>query len=183
MNAREVTAFKCGECDTTYTLKVAANLCCMPKECACGVTIQKTRWRCEKCKDHADKLKWECAERKPLPKDGWLYSERYDRYFDGVDEILDGGCGDEIERGDLLSLSEFAREYQIYICEPKIPASLNLHEEFEDFYHEDDELPGDWEAAEKVIEDWIASVPANQWPLYPTEIAWNGEYLSEVEQP
>jgi hypothetical protein len=41
---------------------------------------------------------------------------------------------------------------------------------------EDQELPGDWEAVEKAIEDWINSVPADKWPQYPTKIAWNGQY-------
>jgi len=131
-------------------------------------------------KNHADRLKWESAESRPATCDELLYSDRADKYIHNCDieEFLESLNIEEEEYQELLKLPriEISRQYRIYICKPKIPASLNLHEEYEDSCFEDQELPGDWQAAEKAIDDWIASVPANQWPQYPTRLAWNGEY-------
>jgi hypothetical protein len=129
----------------------------MPKECACGASIPKTRWRCEKCEDHADKLKWECAERKPVGYDGWLYSNLEDTYFQEHEEFIEELDVEEKEFDELMALplSEFARKYQVYLCKPHKPNPFNLHDDYDDFCFEDHELPGLWLHAEQSVNDWM----------------------------
>lgn len=175
MNAKPITAYQCGECTATYVLQISADKCCQPKQCACGNAILKTQWRCNTCKDSDDRLKWECAERGAVLKDGWLYSQTYDRYFQGADEVLD-----DIEDWNLNTpLEEFARRYQVYICKPHKPKPINLHEHFDEHHHEDDELPRNWQQAENEVNDWIKSVPDRAWPQVPSKIAWNGESAND----
>jgi hypothetical protein len=179
MNAREFTVYQCGECEAAYKTIESAENCCKPSLCACGATILKTQWRCDKCKDHADKLKWECAERKPCPKDGWLYSKVEDKYFQDHGEFLEEMQDiDSIKLDELMALpaAEFAREYQVYICKTYKPQPFDMSDHFQDFCFEDHELPGLWLHADQSVNDWIASVPDNDWPQVSSAIAWNGEY-------
>lgn len=175
MNAKEITVYQCSECDAAYKTIESANLCCQPSLCACGATISKTQWRCDTCKSQDDRLKWECAERGALHKDGWLCSDG--EYFQEPEDFIEGLDIEEEEFDELMALPlpEFAREYQVYLCKPHKPTPINLHEHYEDFCFEDDELPGNWQQAENEVNDWIYSVPDNEWPQVSSVVAWNGE--------
>jgi hypothetical protein len=180
---KEITAYQC-TCGKSYTTKSVALTCCTEKHCDCGAKIDKTQWQCKKCKDGADQLKWECAERRSATCDEVLYSEQLGNFIQyDIECFIDGLNLEEEEYQELSKLpySEVARKFRIYICESKIPKPLNLNEEYEDFCFEDQELPGDWELAEEAIENWINSVPANMWPQYPTKIAWNGAIAEDEE--
>jgi hypothetical protein len=179
---KEITAYQC-TCGKSYTTKSVALTCCAEKHCDCGAKIDKNQWRCGKCKDDANRLKWECAERRSVICDELLYSEQLDKYIEyDIEDFLDGLDVEEKEYQELIKLPhvELAKRFQIYICKPKIPSPLNLNEEYEDFCFEDQELPGNWELAEEAIENWINSVPANMWPQYPTKIAWSGELRAKL---
>jgi hypothetical protein len=180
MNSKPITAYQCGACSATYTAKVVADLCCMPKDCACGATIPKTRWRCEKCETHANKLKWECADRKPCPKDGWLYSALADEYFQEPEDFMLSREFDEQEIEELVVLldnfPEFARRHQVYLCKAHKPEPINLNEHFEEYCFEDQPLPDGWEFCEEVIKNWIEDQEVWAWPQMSSAIAWNGEY-------
>jgi hypothetical protein len=130
-------------------------------------------------KDHADKLKWECAERKPCPKDGWFYSDG--EYFQDHGEFIEGFDIDSIKLDELMALpaAEFARIYQVYICKPHKPGLFDLNDYYEDHCFEDHELPGNWQQANDAVNDWIKSVPDNEWPQMSSAIAWNGEYADD----
>jgi hypothetical protein len=184
MNSKQITAYQCGECQAVYWLHDFAKTCCQPKQCKCGATIPKTRWRCDACKDHDDKLKWECAERKPVLKDGWLYSATNDEYFRDIEDFMLSREFKEQEIRKLVSMldnpSEFARKYQVYLCKPYKPRPFDISDHYQDYCFEDHELPGLWLHAEQSVNDWIASVPDNDWPQMMSAIAWNGQYLSEV---
>lgn len=179
---KEITAYQCNECGKAYMTRNAAELCCKPKECACGASIEKDQWRCDTCKEHAAQLKWECAERKPLQNYGWLYSNFVDEYFQDHEEFIEGLDIEEEEFDELMALSasEFARRFQVYICKPHKPNPFTIHDKYDDFCFEDHELPGLWLHAEQSVNDWIASVPDNDWPQIQSAIAWSGQYLTEV---
>ena len=135
-------------------------------------------------KDHAAQMKWECAERKPLQKDGWLYSNLADKYFQEHEEFIEELDVEEEEFDGLmaLSLDEFARQYQVFLCKPYKPRPFDISDHYQDYCFEDHELPRLWLHAEQSVNDWIASVPDNDWPQMMSAIAWNGEYLTEVAQ-
>jgi hypothetical protein len=175
MNAKETKSWQCGECSVTYTLKVVANLCCMPKDCACGATISKTRWRCDTCKYRDGKFQWECAERKPMQKGGWLYSDG--EYFQEPEDFIEGLDIEQEEFDELMALSsvEFARQYQVYLCKPYKPEPIDLNDHYQDFCFEDQPLPDGWEFCEEVIRNWIEDQNDWAWPQVETAIAWNGE--------
>jgi hypothetical protein len=133
-------------------------------------------------KDHAAQLKWECAERKPCPKDGWLYSKVEDKSFQDHGEFLEEMQDiDSIKLDELMALpaAEFARKYQVYLCKAHKPGLFDLNDYYEDHCFEDHELPGNWQQANDAVNDWIASVPDNEWPQAQTAIAWNGEYAND----
>jgi hypothetical protein len=183
---KEVTAWQCA-CGKAYLMKNSALSCCSQElifHCACGGRIKETQWRCEECQKREKGLKWETAESRAATCDELLYSDKADKYIQyDIEEFLEGLNIEEEEYQELLELPhiEISRQYRIYICKPKIPPSLNLNEQFEDYCFEDHELPGDWEAAEKAIDDWISSAPADKWPQHPTKIAWNGVCLNRLE--
>jgi hypothetical protein len=130
MNNKEITVYQCGECEAVYKTIQNAEICCQPNLCKCGATISKTQWRCDKCKDHADKLKWECAERGSVQKDGWLWSEVDESSFEDHEEFLEGLDVDEDEFDELMALpsAEFARKYQVYICKAHKPGLFDLND-------------------------------------------------------
>jgi hypothetical protein len=186
MSISEITAYQC-PCGKAYLDKNVALECCIApieKHCKCGAKISKSQWRCDECKDRADALHWECAERGPATSDQLLYSEWADDYIsDDPEDFIDRLELEEAEHQEVmdLPLSELARKYQIYVCKPRIPRPINLSETYESSCFEDQELPGNWEAAEQAIEDWINSVEPSLWPQYPTKIAWNGSVVQKVE--
>ena len=183
---KEITAYQC-TCGNAYLTKGSALSCCVEqpeKLCNCGAKISKNKWRCAECRDRANQLEWECAERSPQPQDAILWSKWSDKYISyDTQEFLESLDLEEEEYRELLKLplDELARKFQIYICKPQIPIPLNLNDQYQDFCYEDEELPGDWEAAEQAIEDWIKSVSIFSWPQHPTKIAWNGVGLPKEE--
>jgi hypothetical protein len=182
MNPTQITAYQC-VCGIAYLTEKHAIECCPPERdlCSCGAKIDKTQWRCTQCKDREDGLRWESAESRPATSDELLYSEQADKYISyDIQEFLDELEIEKEEYQELLTLPhiEIARKFRIYICKPKSPEPFNLSEEYEEYCFEDHELPGDWESVEKAIEDWINSVPVNEWSQYPTRVAWNGQCVS-----
>jgi mRNA-degrading endonuclease YafQ of YafQ-DinJ toxin-antitoxin module len=183
MNSKPITAYQCSKCNVAYMTDKVAEGCCRNPYCACGASIPRTQWRCDKCKDHADRFGWECAERNSLPKDGWLYSETNDEYFCDIENFMLSREFEEQELGELVAMldnpSEFARKYQVYICKAHKPGLFDLNDYYEDHCFEDHELPGNWQQANNAVNDWIASVSDNEWPQVPSTIAWDGEYADD----
>jgi hypothetical protein len=171
---KEITAYQCN-CGNAFFERSRAEECCAPKYCACGVLIAKSAIRCCECSDRKAHLNWECAERRSSAPDQLLYSEKIDDYFGKYIDLMEA-LDDESEGYEELksqSVEEFARQYRVYLCEPKIPAPINLFEHYEDFCDEDGDLPDDWDVLGQAIKDWI-EVNRNFWPHHPTKIAWNG---------
>lgn len=181
---KEITAYQCTVCAKAYMIRNAAELCCKPKECACGASIKKNQCRCNTCKENAAQLKWECAERKPLHKDGLLYSNSVDKYFQDHKEFIEELDIEEEEFDELMALptAEFARRFQAYICKPHKPGPIDLNDYYDEFCFEDHELPGNWEQAEQAINDWIEGVPDSNWPEVASEIAWNGQVCQMAQK-
>jgi hypothetical protein len=172
LNSKEITAYQCGNCGVGYMTYDFAELCCKQKKCACGVEISKQQWRCDSCKAAANQLRWECAERRPAPKNGWLYSQNHGRYFEVLDDVEDWDLN--------LPPAEFARRYQVWLCKPCKPDAISLNQNFEEYCAEDEDLPNGWQQAEQAVNDWIANVPDANWTQHPSIIAWNGEFASQL---
>jgi hypothetical protein len=161
---KQITEYQC-ECGKIFSNLGIAEKCCAPKYCNCGTQIANNAKRCFECQIKVDQFEWECAERRSSAPSQVLYSEKIDDYFGEYIDLIDA-LNDESEGYEELKslpIEEFAREFRVYLCEPNIPTPINLCEHYEEFCDENDNLPGDWEEAERAIEAWIDSVEPNAW--------------------
>ena len=82
-----------------------------------------------------------------------LYSDSEDRFFIDLDELYDFYL-EELEEGYITDIEDL----QIRICRPSTPHYFSLEEHLEDILPEEFyQLPGDFGAVEKVVNDYLSS--------------------------
>ncbi len=148
--------FYFGEC-----AERTARYCCgRGRPCdECGKpTNVKHKTRCDTCQHDRDKKTY--MNMQPVVWDGeqMLCAYQDDKYFSHPDAVLEWLIDEEMIPEDSNLTQEAAEKFQIILCEPHNPSQWEVCEEFQDYMPEEmSEPPGDWEKAEKAVNDWLSS--------------------------
>lgn len=168
-NNGRIVGYACGECGILYTTRGSdtpeeqAHNCCAPYHCKkCQKETRKYYTLCEECSYAARLEVW-----KAVPSTSWdgsfpimLWDD--DRYFFDEEEFLDfiddhegGWDGVEIEA-----------------CDPVVPRCFEVHDFLQDDLGEDSEVNGDWQAFDKMVNDWIKE-------HFPKTYIGNGQRITD----
>lgn len=145
--------------------RLARYCCAADRPCdGCGkLTESKHRVRCNVCREKYWKKRY-----LDLPAEEWdgkqmlaVYDD--DRYFHDVDELLEY-IAEADNLDDVCELTqEMVDRHRIVLCEPHSPGGWDLRDQFADYLGEDQEPPGNWEAVERIVNEYIKAHLVWSW--------------------
>jgi hypothetical protein len=160
---RTVTGWVCKTCGRWYgydddAKRMASYCCCTDRPCECGGRAEKHYVKCKSCRDRIDTEKYFALEEFEWDGTSYLVGDDSDWWFYSVEDILEyldkaAPTDDDIEGLRLLNCVENhpPRGY------------FDITEYLQDFLAEDCDPPGDWEAAEKVVNDYLEANRPLSW--------------------
>lgn len=158
---RTVTGWVCKTCNRWYGYgddgkHMASYCCCTDRPCECGGRAEKSYIKCPACREKADTERYHAREERDWDGETPLCCDNDDRWFFSMDELLDHLETDTptVEQIEALRLR---------IGVPHHPHYFDLSEWLEDHLSDDQDIPGDWETAEKAVNDYLASVKPLSW--------------------
>jgi hypothetical protein len=159
----DIVGWVCKTCGLYYgnrqeSQHMASCCCCTDRPCSMdgcdGRAVNRSVW-CPACTSKRDLERFvrhteKAWEGQPLVASG------DDRYFWTLDDLL------EYLETDTPT-AEQIDDMRLMICVPHSPELFSIIEWLEDYLAEDCDPPGDWEAAEKAVNDYLAANPAISW--------------------
>jgi len=158
---RTVTGWVCKTCSRWYgydddARHMASYCCCTERPCECGGRAEKSYIKCDECRRKSDSARYYAREEKPWDGKTPLCCDDADDWFFSLDDLLDHLETDSptVEQVEALRL---------IIAVPHHPGFFDLSEHLMDYVCDDADLPGDYEAAEKAINDYLKENEPLSW--------------------
>lgn len=135
---------------------------CTHRQCRyCGTAVDKGWLACESCRDKQDQEKWDAAEKKPWDGMSIVYSDKLDKYFTDMDDIV---CHLENDSEDGSNPVVDAKELRLYHCDPVFLSSLDTEHWVGDFPGEEHDTPDGVEELVDAINALIEKHNKESWP-------------------
>lgn len=175
-DGKTASVWACGKCLRFAPLdpsKEAAEKCCRPTLCACGVEVGGFRTKCDACwkkeRDAKDQTTFDKAKKTPhLAYSGMLFCECCEHFYHDVDELID----DHWDHDEIPTWAWACTERRLAIDASEVIANaLESQEWFEDAA---DHIPGDLSALQRELDSSAAAIPPCQEVDYSEVVTFEG---------
>ncbi|MFA5056524.1 MAG: hypothetical protein WC485_00285 [Opitutaceae bacterium] len=174
-----VTGWICKTCKRWYgyddsAKHMASYCCCTTRPCECGGRVDKHYVKCDACRAKADTERYYAREEREWDGKAPLCCDNDDKWFWSLDDLLDHMETD-------TPTAEQIEDLRLLFAEPHHPGFFDLSEHLSNYISGDAELPGDYEAAEKAVNDYLKANEPLSWThgKYRPSVA---SIIAEIEE-